>query len=638
MKSTALTILFCIIFWPLQIFSQEIEELKQELNEAALENDTLAMSRIWYRIGRYYDHQNQFTESNNAFKRALFLAKTINNENAISSISNYLASNYSISGKKDSAFLYYNIALEACAKTGDSLKLATVLSNMGDEYSAGGNYSEAIKHSLRAIRIKETRKDSASLAYFYQKAGEIYKLAGENQKWIEYVRKAYVLIHNPEYAPPKAVAAIYNDLGGIAEQQENYNQALLYYDTLATLGKTHDYPHAIGIALTNRATIYKLQGETGKALLAANEALDYLVPSSYQEIYHHNLLAELNFETGNLSEALKHGNLVIQNSDSRNFPEEKMRAYKNLHLIEETNQNYERALLWHKKFKQISDSIRDKEIRTQIVALEMAYETEKKEQQIELLTAENHIKNQRIRAGLFLLAALSALILLILYILQIKRKQASLVQNDLQQQLLRSQMNPHFIFNVLGSIQNFMCENDTQKASNFLSQFASLTRATLNNSVAETISLADEINMLRNYIELEKMRKADNFNFEIIYDENMEIDFIQIPPMLIQPFIENAIKHGFKNIDHKGFLRLQITDKTSWVEFIIEDNGVGISKMEKRKTGHKSMAINIFEKRRKLIQQKYKKDFKFDIRNLNETNPKLSGVKITIGIPILNND
>jgi tetratricopeptide (TPR) repeat protein len=595
MKSSVLTILFCFIFWPLQIFSQEIEELKQ----------------------------------------ALFLAKTINNENAISSISNYLASNYSISGAKDSAFLYYNIALEACVKTGDSLKLATVLSNMGDEYSAGGNYSEAIKHSLRAIRIKETRKDSTSLAYFYQKTGEIYKLAGETGKWIEYVRKAYSLIHNPVYAPPKAVAAIYNDLGGIAEQQENYNQALLYYDTLATLGKTHDYPHAIGIALTNRATIYKLQGETGKALLAADEALKYSSPSSYQEIYHHNLLAELNFETGNLSEALEYCKMVIQNSDSRNFPEEKMRAYKNLHLIEETNQNYERALLWHKKFKQISDSIRDKEIRTQIVQLEMAYETEKKEQQIELLSAENHIKNQRIRAGLFLLAALSAVILLILYILQIKRKQAALVQNDLQQQLLRSQMNPHFIFNVLVSIQNYMIQNDTREASNFLSQFASLTRATLNNSVAETISLTDEINMLRNYIELEKMRKADNFNFEIIYDENMETDFIQIPPMLIQPFVENAIKHGFRTLESKGLLSLSFYDEGEKLRIEITDNGIGINKASRLKPSeHGSKAMNIFEERRKLFAKKTKQHIDCTVTDRSVLDSGKQGTKVQLVIPI----
>jgi tetratricopeptide (TPR) repeat protein len=617
------------------MFSQEIEELKQDLNFAVLEKDTLGMSRICYRIGRYYDQRNLITESNHALKQALFWAKTIDNENAISTISNYLASNYSISGDKDSAFLYYNIALEACIKTGDSLKLATVLANLGDEYSAGGNYSEAIKHSLRAIRIKETRKDSASLAYFYQKAGEIYKLAGESGKWMEYVQKAYGLIYYPEYAPPKAVAAIYNDLGGIAEQQGDYNQALLYYDTLATIGKTHEYPHATGIALTNRATIYKLQGETGKALLAADEALNYLAPSPYQEIYHHNLLAELNFETGNLSEALEYCNMVIQNSDSRNFPEEKMRVYKNLHLIEETNQNYESALLWHKKFKQISDSIRDKEVRTQIVELEMAYETEKKEQKIELLSAENHIKNQRLRAGLFLLAALSAFILLILYILQMRRKQAALVQNNLHQQLLRSQMNPHFIFNVLGSIQNYMLCNDSKKAAGYLSKFASLTRNTLEYSSIELISLSDEIAMLRDYIELEQMRQPGRFEIEIDQSEALELEFIQVPPMMIQPFIENAIKHGFKEIKGGGLLQLKFYEKRSRLHIEITDNGIGIKKATQLKRNeHNSMAMQIFKERRKLFLKKTKQNIECAIIDLSSEHSFSQGTKVQISIPI----
>jgi sensor histidine kinase YesM len=196
-------------------------------------------------------------------------------------------------------------------------------------------------------------------------------------------------------------------------------------------------------------------------------------------------------------------------------------------------------------------------------------------------------------------------------------------------------MNPHFIFNVLGSIQNFMMQNDTRKASDFLSQFASLTRATLNNSAAETISLADEISMLKNYIELEKMRKGDKFDYQIQYDEEMEIDFIQIPPMLIQPFIENAIKHGLKKMESGGFLRIKITDKTDWIEFEIEDNGEGIQESSAKQKDHKSMAMEIFEKRRKLIQQKHKKDFGFELQNLRDVNPDLSGVRIRIDVPII---
>jgi len=201
--------------------------------------------------------------------------------------------------------------------------------------------------------------------------------------------------------------------------------------------------------------------------------------------------------------------------------------------------------------------------------------------------------------------------------------------------VLRSQMNPHFIFNVLGSIQNFMLGNDSKKAAGYLSKFASLTRATLEYSSEDSIALSDEIAMLRNYMELEQMRKPGIFEFEIEYDEGLELDFIQIPPMLIQPFIENAIKHGFKNINKNGILTLTISDKKDWIEFIIEDNGEGIQGKDNIAKKHHSMAMIIFEKRRKLIQQKYHKDFGFELQNIRDVYPDKSGVRIRIDLPVI---
>jgi LytS/YehU family sensor histidine kinase len=105
--------------------------------------------------------------------------------------------------------------------------------------------------------------------------------------------------------------------------------------------------------------------------------------------------------------------------------------------------------------------------------------------------------------------------------------------------------------------------------------------------------------------------------------------------MLIQPFIENAIKHGLKKMESGGFLRIKITDKTDWIEFEIEDNGEGIQESSAKQKDHKSMAMEIFEKRRKLIQQKHKKDFGFELQNLRDVNPDLSGVRIRIDVPII---
>ena len=638
MKLRSLFTILIFSFLTSNVFCQNISELQENVNEAEQAKDTLAIARAWYKLGKFYEIDEQIQNSNVAFKNALFFAESINSTKAIASIANYLASNFSIDGINDSALYYYTIALNAGISNGDSLRLPPILINLGNEYANAGNYVDAANYSISAIRIKEQLKDSADIAYYYQKVGEVFKTADENEKWEEYTLKAYRLINNEKYANVSAVAAIYNDLGGIAEYHGNYKQALLYYDTLISVGENNDFQSAIGVALSNRATVYKHLGEIDKALRSALQARKYKREKGYQKIYDNNLLSELYLEKQNSDESFKYALLAVNDNLSDNYPDEKMRAFKNLYKTEKNRGNFKEALIWNEKYKSLSDSIRDKDIRTQIVDLEIGYQTEKKEQQIELLTTENQLKKQRMRTGFILIAVLIIVILLILYILNIRKRQAKLRENDLQLQVLRSQMNPHFIFNVLGSIQNFMLKNDNKKASNFLTQFASLTRATLDNSAAETISLANEIDMLKNYIELERMRSNNKFDFQINFDNDLEIDFINIPPMIIQPFVENSIKHGFKSSDRPGLLKLNITDKTDWIEFVIEDNGNGIQKNLTKPKAHRSMAMIIFEKRRKLIQQKFNKDFKFELLNLKDTNSKTTGLKITIEIPVINND
>lgn len=619
-------------------FGQSIEELQTNIADAKLENDTLAMARGWYKLGVFYDKQQQVQQSNRSLLQALYWANSIKSSKAIASISNYLASNYSISGQSDSAIYYYEMALKGAIEYGDSTRIPVVLMNLGDLYAHIGEYLKGANYAISAIRIKEQIKDSKNLAYYYQKVGEVYKDAGEKAKWEEYVKKAYRLISNKEYTSVQANAAIYNDLGGIAELHKNFDQALLYYDTLSAIGSANNYPHAKGIALANSATIYKEKGELDKALELALQSRKLKTGNGYQEIYTNNLLAELFLEKGDSNEALKYALYAIGNIAINNNPEEKMRAFKILYQVEKSRNNFEKALQWYESFKQLSDSIRDKEIRTKILNLEIAYKTQKKEQQIELLTAENRLKSQGIEAGVVIVAVLLIVILLILYILNIRKKQAQLMQNDLQQKVLRSQMNPHFIFNVLGSIQNYMLVNKPKKAAGYLSRFASLTRATLEYSSEDSISLSDEIAMLRNYLELEQMRKPNVFNYKIIFDDDLETELIQIPPMMIQPFVENAIKHGFKNIEYVGELLLTITDKVDYIDFVVQDNGTGFQTKKENENQHRSMSMDIFEKRRKLIQNKFNKDFKFEVLKLNDISTNLSGTKIILTIPVQNND
>ncbi len=598
--------------------------------------DSLQQIEAYYEYGHDLDGSGNTEESIDPLSTALQMAQKIQNHQKVANIANSLANMYAVVGDFEASNQAYLTALGSAEKTMDIGEIAKISMNLASNYNYTGDYPKAIQYGLYALKTKETNHNLTRICYHYIAMGNIFRENNNNTKWEEYVKKAYNMKEVEGCASFSDIAKIYNSLGGIAVQKEEFGKALMYYDTLMSLSRKANYNQGISTALTNSAGVHKQLNNYTKALELATTAEQYFSDDFYERIFNNNFKAELYNLTGQFSKGLALVNQNIKTEEINCFSTEKLKCLELLYELNFNLANFDDAFFWVDSLRQTEKFLRDEDIRQSIEELETKYETEKKEQRIELLTAENEIKNQRINASIGVVIVLLIVISLIVYILNIRKRQASLLQNDLQQQVLRAQMNPHFIFNVLGSIQNFMMQNDLRKASGFLSNFASLTRATLNNSTAETISLADEINMLKTYIELEKMRNPIKFDYEIVTQEDLESDFIQIPPMMIQPFVENAIKHGFKNIDRPGFLRLQIADKSESVEFIIEDNGTGLQEKEDTGKKHQSMAMTIFEKRRKLIQQKYKRNFNFTMLNLVDTNPELSGVKITIHIPILN--
>jgi tetratricopeptide (TPR) repeat protein len=600
--------------------------------------DSVKILEAYLEYGKYLNQTGNQEKSIGQLTTALRIAGNINNNAKEATVANYLANMYAAIGDFNSSTNTYLLALESAKKTNNSGEIAKISMNLASNYNYTGDYEKAIEYGLYALKIKETKNNLERICYHYVAMGNIFRENSNYAKWEEYVIKAYNMKDIDGCASFSDIAKIYNSLGSIAVQKKEFGKALLFYDTLILLSREADYDQGISTALTNSAGVYKQLNKLTRALELSTESEKYFGKNPYDIIFNNNFKAELYNQTGQFKKGLALVNENIKIKEINYYSTEKLKCMELLYELNFNLTNYDKAYFWNDSLRRSEKLLRDEDIRQSIEELETRYETEKKEQQIEFLTTENKLKNQRINASIGIVIVLLIVILLIVYILNIRKRQAALLQNDLQQQVLRTQMSPHFIFNVLGSIQNFMMHNDLRKASDYLSQFASLTRATLTYSAAETISLADEINMLKNYIELEKMRNPSNFNFEIVTQDDLETDFIQIPPMMIQPFIENVIKHGFKNSDHEGFLRLQISDKTECVEFIIEDNGTGIQEKDDTIDNHQPMAMIIFEKRRKLIQQKHKKDFKFEMLNLRDLNPELSGVKTTINIPILNND
>jgi len=203
---------------------------------------------------------------------------------------------------------------------------------------------------------------------------------------------------------------------------------------------------------------------------------------------------------------------------------------------------------------------------------------------------------------------------------------------SLEQKALQLQMNPHFIFNVLNGIKA-LGTSDTDKMNTTINKFATLLRLTLSNSRQENITLEEEIKTLKNYIEVEQLMNEKQFNYSIDVPSEMDVEEVLIPPMLIQPFVENAIAHGIKTIDRVGELKIVFTVKNEFLHCTVQDNGIGIEESKRKKTNvsHQSMALEVTKERIASLSGKNA----FKIVQLNDENGKILGTKVSFKIPLL---
>lgn len=210
---------------------------------------------------------------------------------------------------------------------------------------------------------------------------------------------------------------------------------------------------------------------------------------------------------------------------------------------------------------------------------------------------------------------------------------------DLELKALRSQMNPHFIFNSLNSIQYFVLKNEPKAAYTYLTKFSSLMRMILNNSVVKHISIQAELEWLETYLDLEKLRLENELDYKLNTDENLDIENTMIPSMLIQPYVENAIVHGLLPKEENRSLSVSFTKKNQQVVCVIEDNGIGRAQsMEinlKRTKKHKSQGIKLTSERLEILTQDLKFKPELIITDLFDDEGNATGTRITIEIPII---
>jgi len=249
---------------------------------------------------------------------------------------------------------------------------------------------------------------------------------------------------------------------------------------------------------------------------------------------------------------------------------------------------------------------------------------------------------------MFIAAILSITALFWLRVRQFKRKEAhkqsiqkakmQLIESELN--VLRNQMNPHFVFNSLNSIQHFIFDQDALKANHYINQFSRLMRNGLQFSRLKFISIEEEIEFLKTYLDLEEMRFSGKFTYQLYLDEKIKTNTAFIPPFMFQPIVENAVKHAFKEKHRKGLIDIQFHDHAEGtaIKVIISDNGIGLNTTQQQKRNEKlqdrSLGLSIVKNQLALLNKKNGNSMaSFEMLDLITTNPALSGVRVTLVLP-----
>jgi LytS/YehU family sensor histidine kinase len=244
-------------------------------------------------------------------------------------------------------------------------------------------------------------------------------------------------------------------------------------------------------------------------------------------------------------------------------------------------------------------------------------------------------------AGFIFLAALIGFLLFRGSKLKDKRRISEMNRkiSEITQANLRQQMNPHFIFNTLNSIQYYMYQHDKLATNNYLTKFSSLMRKVLDNSQHTSVPLSDELSALNLYLELESIRFKDKFEYKINVDDEIDPLMHKIPTMLIQPYVENSICHGLIPKEGKGYVNVDLKLNSEFILCTIEDNGIGREaakeRDQKREANHNSLGTRITKSRLELVNELYGTSLQTLYTDLKSENGEPTGTRVEIHIPII---
>ncbi|TSA28492.1 MAG: hypothetical protein D4R67_03685 [Bacteroidetes bacterium] len=596
-------------------------------------------------LSLFYTGNNQCYQAKRMGEEALRIAESeVYKEGQCEALKNIAEAYW---GLKDypMAIVFYQRAADLYGEFRAFAEQAFCLNAIGASYRRSGKFEKALDFHLKSLAVAERINNEQRVAIASCSVAYIYHVLHNYPKALEYYFNSLEM--NQSSGDASGMADDLNNIGAVYFECKEYDKSLEYYTkAMASYRQVSD---SAGIARTlcNIGNIYLVQGKLSRALEYQQKSIKIEEQNNNTEgiAYSYSNIAAVYRKAGDIQKAVIYKKKALQIS---NDPEFKQRVCDSLRVIYEEQKDFHNALYYSLQASAYKDSVLNSESQREILELQTKYETEKKENQIENLKKENLIKaleagRQKTHKNYIILIAV-LLILLIAIGFSLYRLRQLNYRNELKKKnlaiekdLLMAQINPHFIFNSLNSVQGFIGENDPHSAQRFLSKFAKLIRLNLENSRNPYISLLDECNALQLFLELEQIRFENRFDFIIAIPGEINQEQVQIPPMLIQPFVENAIIHGIRYLNEKGFIKISFGLESNVLSCSVEDNGIGREKSAgiNIRKDHQSLGMKLIDERIALLKDQNKSPVSVEIQDLFTESGTARGTLVKLKIPIV---
>lgn len=563
--------------------SGKLSKAADELAKSLDANDEVKIAVSYEKLAQEFIDADDPVKGEEYLKKALESFTRLKRKEDIARVTRNLARTQESQNKYKAAISNYQTA---SAMTVDKSAIEV---NQNDAKRLQSSQNPAAQYDYVNSNIKllekENRKEEVAEAYV-QKA-EMSLKKRDKVEAIESYNQAITFVKDK----PEAVIKLKNEIAKVYTADNQFDEAIgISEKLLADARARQDFDTEIA-QLQSLATIYFKKKEPEKATYALKEAYQLATEKGKADAVKKSLERLLNFyrQTGNYKESTQ--------------------------LYEQFFQNYEQLTR--------KDSAQADQLTFQVTE-EKIRQLEKEKVLKDELIAKKNTFNYFLIGSMGLLLLLLGLIIKALYSIKTKNKEIAL-------QSLRREMNPHFIFNSLNSVNQFISQNRELEANKYLTSYSKLMRNMMENSNKDFIALGSEIEQLRKYLDLEHMRFEDQFEYTITVDEKLDTETIQIPNMIIQPHLENAIWHGLRYKEGKGLLQLRFLLENGSVVVVIEDNGIGLTKSRELKTKnqkvHQSRGLTNTKERIGLLNELYKKEIALQI--VEKTEPE-TGTIVTL--------